>query len=202
MNCNNHYYHNFYPSNSGYGMWKIYNCYNGIIAPHYCHNHTMRPTNWTSLFNHLGTNLFISPQLLVLYLTPTYPINCYGSTRRYSVKCYSSTHNQVNDNKCSYWVLSTFAQNNVINEGNDQKCNDTEVQYVGNGSYLANESTKSLEKEINNGETTTWRKFPKTIQKKTMVKKITWWKFSRLILKMTPKVHGINGFSSMCFNFL
>ncbi|XP_015065640.1 RNA-binding protein 1-like [Solanum pennellii] len=138
-------YHNFYP---GYGMWQIYDCNNEIFAPQYCHNHTMVPTNWTSSFNHLGTNQFVHPQPIVPYFTPTYPVNYYGSTHRYPVNCYCSTHNQVDHNRGSY---STFAQNNVINEENDQECNNTEVQLVGDGSLPANESAKSLEKETDNG---------------------------------------------------
>ncbi|KAH0713353.1 hypothetical protein KY285_006780 [Solanum tuberosum] len=87
----NSYYHNFYPTNSGNGMWQIYDCNNGIFAPHYCHNHTM---------------------------------------------------------------------NNVINEGNDQECNNTEVQLVRNGSLPVNESAKPLEKETGNGEKDDLEKIP------------------------------------------
>ncbi|WMV14865.1 hypothetical protein MTR67_008250 [Solanum verrucosum] len=128
-------YHNFYPTNSGYGMWQFYD--NGIFSPYYCHNHTMVPTNWTSL----GTNLFVPPQP---YFTPTYP---------YPVNCYGSTHNQVDDNRGSY---STFVQSNVVNQGNGQGCN----KLVGNGSLPANESAKPLEKETDNGEKDDLEKIP------------------------------------------
>ena len=101
-------------------MWQIYDCDNGIFAPHYCHNHTMVPNNWTSSFNHSGSNLFVFPQTVVLYFISTLFVNCY-----------ISTHNQVDHNRDSYL---TFIQNNVINEGNIQECNIIEVQLVGNDS--------------------------------------------------------------------
>ncbi|KAK6796742.1 hypothetical protein RDI58_004443 [Solanum bulbocastanum] len=129
MNSNNHYYHNFYPTNSGYGMWQFYDC---NFAPHYWHN-------WTSSFNYLGTNLFVPPQPVVSYFTPTYPVNCYASM-----------HNQVDDNR----VLS---QNNVVN---GQDCNNIEVQLVGNSSLPVNESAKPLEKETDNGEKDDLEKIP------------------------------------------
>ncbi|KAG5621291.1 hypothetical protein H5410_006509 [Solanum commersonii] len=97
---------------------------------------------------HWLKNKYVEP--VVPYFTPTYPVNCYGSTHRYPVNCYG----QVDDNRGSY---STFAQNNVIN---DQECNNTEVQLVRNGSLPVNESAKPLQKETGNGEKDDLEKIP------------------------------------------
>ncbi|MCD9558419.1 hypothetical protein HAX54_015782 [Datura stramonium] len=132
-------YNNIYPTNSSYELWPIYDS-PAIYPPRYWPNHTMVPS-WTIPFNHLGTNAsFAQPVPVFLpYFTPKHksPVNCYGSM-----------HNQVDDDRVSCNVSSTSSH-----EGNDQDCNNIEVQVVANCSPRASGSAvKAVEKAADNGE--------------------------------------------------